>query len=164
MHLPCVKCTFDIRLKLRMASLMYNGCADSCIMNQNRFVSIHYFRYIYFNCVWKKTRWFRGMRSRAHMPIISKTIKWNKCRRGVLSRISNYEIVLLIPVSSTVKKWLVLCQHGVIKRYWRDFKCNVTKTKPWNYLHNPPPPPPWGRRGFKSRIRPPYPQRVVKGD
>ena len=24
--------------------------------------------------------------------------------------------------------------------------------------------PPWGRRGFKSRIRPPYPQRVVKGD
>ena len=22
----------------------------------------------------------------------------------------------------------------------------------------------WGRRGFKSRIRPPYPQRVVKGD
>ena len=23
---------------------------------------------------------------------------------------------------------------------------------------------PWGRRGFKSRIRPPYPQRVVKGD
>ena len=26
------------------------------------------------------------------------------------------------------------------------------------------PPPPWGRRGFKSRIRPPYPQRVVKGD
>ena len=27
-----------------------------------------------------------------------------------------------------------------------------------------PPPPPWGRRGFKPRIRPPYPQRVVKGD
>ena len=24
--------------------------------------------------------------------------------------------------------------------------------------------PPWGRRGFKSRIRPPYPERVVKGD
>ena len=24
--------------------------------------------------------------------------------------------------------------------------------------------PPWGRRGFKPRIRPPYPQRVVKGD
>ena len=24
--------------------------------------------------------------------------------------------------------------------------------------------PPWGRRGFKTRIRPPYPQRVVKGD
>ena len=24
--------------------------------------------------------------------------------------------------------------------------------------------PPWGRRGLKSRIRPPYPQRVVKGD
>ena len=24
--------------------------------------------------------------------------------------------------------------------------------------------PPWGRRGFKSRICPPYPQRVVKGD
>ena len=24
--------------------------------------------------------------------------------------------------------------------------------------------PPWGRRGFKSRMRPPYPQRVVKGD
>ena len=24
--------------------------------------------------------------------------------------------------------------------------------------------PPWGRRGFKSRIRTPYPQRVVKGD
>ena len=24
--------------------------------------------------------------------------------------------------------------------------------------------PPWGRRGFKSRIRPLYPQRVVKGD
>ena len=23
---------------------------------------------------------------------------------------------------------------------------------------------PWGRRGFRSRIRPPYPQRVVKGD
>ena len=23
---------------------------------------------------------------------------------------------------------------------------------------------PWGRRGLKSRIRPPYPQRVVKGD
>ena len=22
----------------------------------------------------------------------------------------------------------------------------------------------WGRRGFKSRIRPPYPQRAVKGD
>ena len=25
-------------------------------------------------------------------------------------------------------------------------------------------PTPWGRRGFKSRIRPQYPQRVVKGD
>ena len=24
--------------------------------------------------------------------------------------------------------------------------------------------PPWGRRGFKQRIRPPYPQCVVKGD
>ena len=24
--------------------------------------------------------------------------------------------------------------------------------------------PPWGRRGFKPRIRPPYPQRVVKDD
>ena len=24
--------------------------------------------------------------------------------------------------------------------------------------------PPWGRRVFKRRIRPPYPQRVVKGD
>ena len=24
--------------------------------------------------------------------------------------------------------------------------------------------PPWGRRGFKPRIRPPYPQHVVKGD
>ena len=24
--------------------------------------------------------------------------------------------------------------------------------------------PPWGRRGVKSRIHPPYPQRVVKGD
>ena len=24
--------------------------------------------------------------------------------------------------------------------------------------------PPWGRRGFKPRIRPPCPQRVVKGD
>ena len=24
--------------------------------------------------------------------------------------------------------------------------------------------PPWGRRGLKPRIRPPYPQRVVKGD
>ena len=24
--------------------------------------------------------------------------------------------------------------------------------------------PPWGRWGFKSRIHPPYPQRVVKGD
>ena len=24
--------------------------------------------------------------------------------------------------------------------------------------------PNWGRRGFKSRVRPPYPQRVVKGD
>ena len=24
--------------------------------------------------------------------------------------------------------------------------------------------PPWGRRGFKSRIRHPYPQHVVKGD
>ena len=26
------------------------------------------------------------------------------------------------------------------------------------------PPPPRGRRGFKSRIHTPYPQRVVKGD
>ena len=26
------------------------------------------------------------------------------------------------------------------------------------------PPPRWGRRGLKPRIRPPYPQRVVKGD
>ena len=24
--------------------------------------------------------------------------------------------------------------------------------------------PPWGRRGFMPRKRPPYPQRVVKGD
>ena len=24
--------------------------------------------------------------------------------------------------------------------------------------------PPWGRRGFKPRIRPPYPERVVKRD
>ena len=28
----------------------------------------------------------------------------------------------------------------------------------------PSPTPSWGRRGFTPRIRPPYPQRVVKGD
>ena len=43
-----------------------------------------------------------------------------------------------------------------------DFANIVTMSLKWYEMHKIVPP--WGRRGFKPRIRPPYPQRVVKGD
>ena len=41
---------------------------------------------------------------------------------------------------------------------------NITKWCIFALLYRCQSPPPWGRRGFESRIRPPYPPRVVKCD
>ena len=76
-------------------------------------------------------------------------------------------------MQSSVSSTFILCNFHVCKLKNASIKgLNALRTlmifyvyiymkeRGWGLMHAPP----WGRRGFKPRIRPPYPQRVVKGD